>query len=500
MTSPGRRHGAASHDRKTATVAGSRRGKRLESAGRRAEKEGRGTLLARGIRSYHRPTRLEEALDLAAQGVTPLGGGTRLLASPVDVPNILDLVGLGLTQIRVVDEDLHVEATASLQEVVDAPVAYATTAGLLPLACRNAAPPTVRGAATLGGEAVAADPDSVVVAALLALNAVFVIAHPREPRESPALRFARRPQEDLEGGGLVTTIAIPGAPHGAALEKASLLPSLPPLVAVAVTTTFSGQRLARVRLAVTGLDGPPARVTEAEVHLERTAGGDDALREAADIVARDAAFRSDAWAGAAARARMGRALSLRALRAAVQRGRRREPALGCRPRPAAGQRAPAPLPNFTSGRLEMTLNGHRFRAAAQARTSLLELLRGAGFYGVKEGCGVGRCGACAVLLDGQPVASCLTLAVRAQGRSVVTIEGLGTSERPHPLQVAFAEAGAIQCGFCTPALVLRAKALLDASPRPSEEEVREALDVLCRCTGYAKPVQAVLEAARRIER
>jgi aerobic-type carbon monoxide dehydrogenase small subunit (CoxS/CutS family)/CO/xanthine dehydrogenase FAD-binding subunit len=399
-----------------------------------------------------------------------------------------------------VDEDLQVEAMASLQDIVDTPITYPTTAGLLPLACRHGAGRTVRNAATLGGEAVATDPDSVVVAALLALNAVFVIAHPSEPRESPALRFARRPEGDLEGGGLVTTIAIPGAPHGAALEAASLLPSLPPLVAIAVTTTFSGERLARVRLAVTGLVGPPARVIEAEVHLERTAGAEEVLQEAADIVSREAAFRSDVGASAAARARMGRALALRALRTAVERGRRREPALASRHRPAAAQRAPAPLPNFTSGRLEMTVNGHRFRAAAQARTSLLDLLRGAGLYGVKEGCGVGRCGACTVLLDGQPVASCLTLAVRAQGRSVVTIEGLGTSENPHPLQVAFAEGGAVQCGFCSPALLLRAKALLDASPRPSEEQVREALDVLCRCTGYAKPVRAVLEAAARIER
>ena len=392
------------------------------------------------------------------------------------------------------------ESTASLQDVVDAPITYAATAGLLPQACREAGPRTVRSAATLGGEAVAADPDSVVVAALLALNAVFVIAHPREPRESPALRFVRRPQDDLAGGGLVTTISIPGAPHGAALERAALLPSLPPLVAIAVTTTFSGERLGRVRLVVTGLDGPPERVIDAEVHLERTAGGDDVLREAADIVSRAAPFRTDAWTSAAARARMARTLALRALHAAVERGRRREPSLGSRLRPAAAQRAPAPLPNFTSGRLEMTLNGRRFRAAAEARTSLLDFLRSAGMYGVKSGCGVGRCGACTVLLDGQPVASCLTLAVRAQGRSVVTIEGLGTSDHPHPLQVAFAEAGAIQCGFCSPALVLRAKALLDASPRPTEEEVREALDVLCRCTGYAKPVRAVLEAAARIER
>ena len=94
----------------------------------------------------------------------------------------------------------------------------------------------------------------------------------------------------------------------------------------------------------------------------------------------------------------------------------------------------------------------------------------------------------------------MTLAVRAQGRTVLTIEGLGTSERPHLLQKVFAEAGAVQCGFCTPALILGARALLEAVPNPTEAEVREALTGLCRCTGYAKPVQAVLDAATRGER
>jgi aerobic-type carbon monoxide dehydrogenase small subunit (CoxS/CutS family) len=153
------------------------------------------------------------------------------------------------------------------------------------------------------------------------------------------------------------------------------------------------------------------------------------------------------------------------------------------------------MPYFTSGRLELNVNGRALRAEAEARTNLLDLLRGAGIFGVKAGCGTGRCGACTVLLDGRPVASCLTLAVRAQGRAVLTVEGLGTAERPHPLQTAFTEAGASQCGFCTPGLVLGARALLEAVPNPTEDEVRDALAGLCRCTGYARPVAAVLAAA-----
>jgi aerobic-type carbon monoxide dehydrogenase small subunit (CoxS/CutS family) len=194
---------------------------------------------------------------------------------------------------------------------------------------------------------------------------------------------------------------------------------------------------------------------------------------------------------------MARVLTLRALRAATSRGRRRQPIAEAevRARPALPQRAPAPLPNFTSGRLELTLNGRTVRLDAEARTTLLELVRAAGIHSARSGCGSGNCGACAMLLDGRPVASCLTLAVRAQGRNVVTLEGLGSVERPHPLQVAFAEAGAAHCGFCAPGLVLGARALLDAVPDPSEADVRDALAGLCRCTGYARPVAAVLAVA-----
>ena len=459
-------------------------------------RRGEPPLLAHGIRSYHRPTRLEEAQQLAAQGAAPLAGGTRLLASDASVPNVLDLVGLGLGGVKVEDEDLVIGATTALQDLVDSPVTWTATAGLLPAACRAAVPSRLlRNMATLGGEAVQDDPDSEIAAALLALNAVFAVAHPEEPRESPGLRFLRNPAADLAGGGILRSVLVPGTPHGAALERASALPSSPALVAVAVTTTFSGEKLARVRLAVTGLVTPPARVIEAEAQLERTAGEEDVLERAADLVSGHAPFRDDAWATAAQRRRMSRPLVLRALRSALERGRRREAPERPRPRPLASHRAPAPMPYFTSGRLEVSVNGRPLRGEAEARTTLQELLRGAGLFGVKAGCGAGRCGSCAVLLDGRPVLSCLTLAVRAQGRTVTTVEGLGTSERPHPLQAAFAEAGAAACGFCTPGLVLGARALLDAVPGPTEAEVRDALAGLCRCTGYAKPVAAVLAAA-----
>jgi aerobic-type carbon monoxide dehydrogenase small subunit (CoxS/CutS family)/CO/xanthine dehydrogenase FAD-binding subunit len=453
-------------------------------------------VLARGIRSYHRPTRIEEAQDLAAQGASLLGGGTRVLASDAVVPNVVDLIGLGLSGVRVEDEDLLIGAVTPVLDLAGAPAAHALSAGLLPLASRLALPSRIlRGMATVGGEAIAADPDSELVAALLVLNAVFLVAHPDEPRESPALRFLSGADKDLRGGGVLRAVLIPGAPDGAALERVAALPSLPPIVAVAATTTMSGDKLARVRLAVTGLAGPPARVIDAEAKLERTAGEPDVLEAAAEIVASHAAFRDDAVASASVRRRMARALTLRALRAALERGKQRAPITPPRVRANPTLRLPAPMPNFTSGRLELAVNGRPLRAEAEARTTLAELLRGAGFWSVKAGCGGGSCGACAVLLDGRLVASCLTLAVRAQGRSVVTVEGLGTAERPHPLQAAFAEASASPCGFCAPSHVLAARVLLDAIPQPSEADVRDALAGLCRCTGYAGAVAAVMAQA-----
>ena len=129
--------------------------------------------------------------------------------------------------------------------------------------------------------------------------------------------------------------------------------------------------------------------------------------------------------------------------------------------------------------------------------TLLHVLRErAGLTGAKKGCDLGECGACTVILDGRAVNSCCVFAVQADGRSVETIEGLGSPEHPHPLQQAFIDAGASQCGFSTPGMIMAAKALLDCTPRPSREEVRQAMSGnLCRCTGYAKIEKAIMMAA-----
>ena len=146
--------------------------------------------------------------------------------------------------------------------------------------------------------------------------------------------------------------------------------------------------------------------------------------------------------------------------------------------------------------LTCTVNGEEHSVLADTRDTLLDLLRDRlGLTGTKEGCGNGNCGTCTVLLDGAPVNACLVLALEAPGRDIVTIEGLAAGAL-HPLQQALVEQGGTQCGFCTPGIVMSAKALLDANPNPSEAQIRHAIaGNLCRCTGYGKIVEAIASVA-----
>jgi len=147
--------------------------------------------------------------------------------------------------------------------------------------------------------------------------------------------------------------------------------------------------------------------------------------------------------------------------------------------------------------LNCTLNGEAAELLVQPYHTLLEALRDvAGLTGTKEGCSTGDCGACTVQLDGQPVASCLVLAMQARGRDVRTIEGLGQQDQMHPVQAAFVAHGVPQCGFCIPGVIMSASALLNDNPAPSETEIRLGIaGNLCRCTGYTKMVAAISDAA-----
>lgn len=149
-------------------------------------------------------------------------------------------------------------------------------------------------------------------------------------------------------------------------------------------------------------------------------------------------------------------------------------------------------------RIALNVNGEKYQLEIEPHKTLLEVLREElDLTGAKEGCGLGSCGACTVLLDGEPILSCLTLAVEVQHKPIVTIEGLYKGGHPHPLQRSFVECGAIQCGYCTPGMILSAKALIDEKRDPSRKEIQEALSGnLCRCTGYNKIIKAIEAAVK----
>lgn len=151
--------------------------------------------------------------------------------------------------------------------------------------------------------------------------------------------------------------------------------------------------------------------------------------------------------------------------------------------------------------IKLKINGKDHVFQITPGEKLMDLLRREGYKSVKEGCREGNCGACVILLEGRPVNSCLVFAARCDGCRITTVEGLGAHEKLHPLQEAFLESGAVQCGYCTPGMLLSSKALLDEHPDPTVEEIKTGLDGnLCRCTGYVKIIKAVKKAAKNMKK
>lgn len=152
--------------------------------------------------------------------------------------------------------------------------------------------------------------------------------------------------------------------------------------------------------------------------------------------------------------------------------------------------------------IKVTVNGVLYEISVQPWETLLDVIREhLGLTGTKEGCGLGECGACTIIMDGKTVNSCLVLAVEADDRVITTIEGLANGDELHPIQEAFVKCGGLQCGFCTPGMIMSTKALLEEKPNPSEEEIRKAIaGNFCRCTGYTKIIESVKVAAKNMRR
>jgi carbon-monoxide dehydrogenase medium subunit len=461
--------------------------------------------------AYAAPESLEEALDLmAAHGgeARPLAGGQSLvpllnyrLARP---RLIVDLNRLPLGGVRRRDGRLVLGALTRYH-VLEESEEVAVACPVLREAAALVGNVRVRSLGTVGGSLAHADPAAELPMVMVGLDARLTAASRRGRRTIAAREFFSGPLATaLAPDELLVEVEVPALPGaGWAIEEFSRRAG--DFAVVAVTALVSVDARGRVedaRLAFGGAGDRPVRVEAAEDALRGREPNAERLAEVAALARDRLAPQADAFVSAAYRRLLAGVLARRALARAVARAM--SPEGGSAPAEASPRIAPAEPPLEAAsttpglGRVRFVLNRRVREVEARPAQTLLELLRDdLGVFDVKEGCDEGVCGACTVLLDGRPVSSCLLLAPAVHGRTVLTVRGLEADGALHPLQEAFLRHGAVQCGFCTPGMLLTAAAFLERHPGAGRQALRRALEGnLCRCTGYAKILDAVEAYAR----
>jgi carbon-monoxide dehydrogenase medium subunit len=471
--------------------------------------------------TYIMPTSIEQALALLIEHgphVKIIAGGTDLLVelrreprpdlALVDVTRIGDLDRVyvdGKGMVHIGPGVTHNQAVAS-SLLVERGLPLVTASWLV-------GTPALRNRGTIAGNLVTASPANDTITPLCALGARLTLRSVRGERVLPLLEFYQGVRQTaLAPDEMVVDIAFPslGEDRRGAFAKLGLRRTHAiAVVNVAAVLTFDGSAVTEARISLGSVAPTIIRAPEAERALTGGPLSDERIAEAADLAARAAAPIDDLRAGAGYRRTTVRALVRRVL-------------VALSGRPGAAQIAvlPADPPMLwgrTDGRfapltgtplthspdrastVAFTVNGRRVAVEGASGKTLLAVLRDdLGLTGSKEGCGEGECGACTVWMDGIAVLACLVPAPRAHGTEIVTVEGLAKGERLHPVQQAFLDEGAVQCGYCTPGFVMSGANLLDEIPHPSREQIAAGLSGnLCRCTGYYKIVRALERAADR---
>jgi xanthine dehydrogenase iron-sulfur cluster and FAD-binding subunit A len=429
---------------------------------------------------------------------------------------LIDLNGIeGLDKIAIDDQILSLGAMVR-QRDVERSAAIAERLPILREAIAQVAHPAIRNRGTVGGSLVHADPSAELPLLSIALEASFHLRSARANRSVAAKDFYR--------GYLLTDIApdellvgidfrLPPAASGWCCSEIARRHGDFAIVAAAVVLGLDpDRRIALARVALGGVGPAPLRVEAAEAALLGERPGAELFRRAADMVAQAVDPPSDIHASSSYRRHIAgvlvrRGLSVAESRVATRRGPGPFDSAQGRPLPREERErlraaslternfSPAPAEKIS---IAVEVNGVRRAATVEARRSLVDFLRhDLGLVGTHVGCEHGVCGACTVMLDGRTVRSCLLFAAQADGAEIVTIEGIGTNEALHPLQRAFRRHHAVQCGFCTPGMILAALELLRDHADPTEEEIRVGLGGnLCMCTGYVNIVRAVRAAAQ----
>jgi xanthine dehydrogenase iron-sulfur cluster and FAD-binding subunit A len=459
------------------------------------------------IEVYHRPTSLADALTELADA----GADTRLIAGGTDVmvelgrsskpaKGLIDLTALE-PELRFITEDgqrLTMGALTTHNDVLGSPV-FRREALPLVQSCAEVGAPQIRARGTIAGNLVTSSPANDTITALYALDAEVEVASSAGRRRIGVEDFCTGFRTTaLARGELVRSISIRklgpsrrGIFLKLGLRKAQAIS----VISVAIVVEFDGARVADARIALGCVAPTIVRIRGAEASLVGSTLDRAARAHAATLAAAAIAPIDDIRASAAYRRTTIAALVERALDQIADgteaNGLAAEPVL--LETPAHDARV---LP--FNGTIDTTVNGRHYELAGVQHLSLLDALRDeAGLTGAKEGCAEGECGACTMWLDGRAVMSCLVPAPQAHGATITTIEGLAEGDVLHPVQQAFIDHGAVQCGFCIPGMIMAGAKLVDECPEPTTADIRSAISGnICRCTGYAKILTAIASAAQ----
>ncbi len=456
------------------------------------------SLLAR-----HGPTaRAEQRARILAGGtdlILELERGARRVETVVDVTRIpgLDEIALGN------DGLIHLGPLVTHNHVVASPL-LVERAFPLAQACWSVGSPQIRNRGTVAGNLITASPANDTITALCALDARVTLRSRRNQRTVALASFYRGVrQADMAPDEMLVDIGFP--PLGANRRGCFLKLGLRRAQAIAVVNVAAllefaadGSTVTDARIALGSVAPTIIRAREAEAALTGHPLTEERIAEAARLAAASSRPIDDIRGSARYRRQMVGVFTGRALRRLRDRAERADwpddpPLLRVpgRDRTSAADRPSSPVLEIAT-----TVNGHQRVVRNASHKTLLQMLRDdLGLIGTKEGCAEGECGACTVLLDGMAVVACLVPAARAHGSEIITVEGLASDGELHPVQQAFIREGAVQCGYCTPGLIMSGAALLAEKPQPTDDQARQAITGnLCRCTGYYKIIAALLAA------
>jgi carbon-monoxide dehydrogenase medium subunit len=466
------------------------------------------------VRRHETPGTLEEALGLLAEhgpAARVIAGGTDLLLELArrvrpEVEVLVDLTRIaGLDTISLADGVLSIGPLVTHNQVI---ASEEVVRHALPLAQASLelGAPALRNRATVAGNLVTASPANDTITALWALGAEVVLRSAATVRRVPVRQLYTGVRRTvLEPGEILTAIEVPvrSGARGVFVKLGQRRAQAISIVHVAAVVSFDGDTATEVHLALGSVAPTVVSAIEAEAVLVGTRLDDDHIAEAARLAAAGVRPIDDVRATADYRSEEIEVMVQRALRA-LRDGQERAQwptapvCLAGSPPETATTGAAFRASHDRSTPVECTVNGRSVSAADAAGRTLLDWLREeVGLTGTKEGCAEGECGACTVHLDGKAVLACLVPAARAHGSTVTTIEGLAEGDALHPLQEAFVDEFAVQCGFCIPGFLMAGDRLLHERPQPSREEIAQGLSGnLCRCTGYYRFYDAIERAAR----